>query len=803
MIPIPIPRRGAAALLLFLAAACADGGVAPVLPDAPSGPGAVRLARLDCRVNVPTQRVSCGDAATTGGARGAVILGGQGVYVQLLSSNVVYSTGAMSFDLTVQNLMSQVMGTPDGVTSTGVQVFFDQGPTVTTGTGTVAIANPDGFAAFTAAGQPYFDYAGTLLGSDGILSPSETSAAKSWQFFVSPTVVNFSFTLLVATEIPFPAGWVDVTPPTATVDAGATLALTATSRDLGGGIISGTTMAWSSSDAAVATVDASGVVTGVAPGTATIFADDGTNTGSATVQVCPALAVGGVYTADAPLTGLCLGGGGAGAEYAVVPINLSASSVSLTTLASGIVAVSGAPTPARLPAARDEGGLAADAPPTDTRVGTALREREAEVLRPLMSRARELRARSGGPRFVLVPGTPLVGDLMTLNVNTGTCSGSTPRGARVEAVGTRVVVMADTTNPADGLSSADYASIAAQFDTLVWPALTTPFGAPYDLDGNGDRVVVFYTRAVNALTASAAAPVAGLTLKRDLYSSTLCANSNQGEMIYMMAADPTGTVNSNVRTVSLVKGLAATTMGHELQHLINASRRLYVNSASVFEETWLDEGLSDIAEELLFYRASVGLTPRGNIVVTQLTTGPNASRRVAAFNAHANPNFTRLRANLQAPHSTSADQRGRTWAYLRYVADRTSGSEDAFWNALVNSISAGEANLSAAVGGAATGDLYRDFSGALYADDAVTGVSSTYTNPSWNFRSLYIALNGSYPLLARDLADGVARTDALGAGGGTAYLRLGVTTGNVAALTFSAGGAAPPVGMRWLVIRRK
>ena len=40
------------------------------------------------------------------------------------------------------------------------------------------------------------------------------------------------------------------------------------------------------------------------------------------------------------------------------------------------------------------------------------------------------------------------------------------------------------------------------------------------------------------------------------------------------------------------------TLAHEYQHLINAGRRLYVNNANAFEDMWLNEGLSHIAEEL-------------------------------------------------------------------------------------------------------------------------------------------------------------------------------------------------------------
>jgi hypothetical protein len=81
----------------------------------------------------------------------------------------------------------------------------------------------------------------------------------------------------------------------------------------------------------------------------------------------------------------------------------------------------------------------------------------------------------------------------------------------------------------------------------------------------------------------------------------------------------------------------------------------------------------------------VGLAPRGNIVVTQLTTGPNATRRVAAFNTYANPNFGRWRGWLQRPDTSgpvknvdALASRGATWSFLRYAADRLNGSESEF-----------------------------------------------------------------------------------------------------------------------------
>lgn len=75
---------------------------------------------------------------------------------------------------------------------------------------------------------------------------------------------------------------------------GATRQLTATARDAAGGVVSGTSFAWTTSAAGVATVNAStGSVTAIANGTATISATSGNITGSTTitVQQAPALVV--------------------------------------------------------------------------------------------------------------------------------------------------------------------------------------------------------------------------------------------------------------------------------------------------------------------------------------------------------------------------------------------------------------------------------------------------------------------------------------------------------------------------------
>ena len=121
---------------------------------------------------------------------------------------------------------------------------------------------------------------------------------------------------------------------------------------------------------------------------------------------------------------------------------------------------------------------------------------------------------------------------------------------------------------------------------------------------------------------------------------------------------------------------------------------------------------------------------------------------------------------------------------------------------LVDSNLEGKANLENAIG--ADPDAWlRDFTAAMYADDAVTGVAPEYTQPSWSFRSMYSALYGSYQLVPRALTNGVGLTLSYARGGGTSYTRFGVPASGFATLTALSGGAVPSSPFALVVVRTK
>lgn len=271
------PRLAAALGLAALLAACTDRGspVGPEPPTPPTGPPGtpVTVQALTCTGDLPGRTVSCAPAAPEGGASGDIIVGSQNVYVKLTSSNVAYNggTGQFTFDVTVQNLIEQPMGTADGVSldPNGIRIFFNSGPTATGGTGAPSVV-PDGFATFLAAGQPYYQY-------NQILAQNATSTARTWTLVVPPTVTTFDFVLYVSAPVPYPDGYITLNGNLPGASYGllhpaSTVPLTAVVKTAVGAVVPGATVTFGTSNADCAGVDPGGTVTGVRAATCSITA---------------------------------------------------------------------------------------------------------------------------------------------------------------------------------------------------------------------------------------------------------------------------------------------------------------------------------------------------------------------------------------------------------------------------------------------------------------------------------------------------------------------------------------------------
>src|SRR2546426_313895 len=115
------------------------------------------------------------------------------------------------------------------------------------------------------------------VSSSGLMTGMAAGSAT-----ITATSQNKSGTA-TATVTNVPVASVTVSPATASLMVGATTQLTATPKDLNGTALTGRTVTWATSNAAVALVSASGLVTGVAAGAATITATSEGKSGTSAV----------------------------------------------------------------------------------------------------------------------------------------------------------------------------------------------------------------------------------------------------------------------------------------------------------------------------------------------------------------------------------------------------------------------------------------------------------------------------------------------------------------------------------------
>ena len=620
-----------------------------------------------------------------------------------------------------------------------------------------------------------------------------------------------------------------LSPPSArllpTVD---TMRITAQSLDAFGNVTS-PAPTLQARDPSLLSIDSSGLVRALKRGSGTyVVATAGTKSDSVLVTVlapgqsiCTAaanpveLSIGQVIT-DVSGLGFCVHASTSGAEYAMVPYynpGVPSATTQIEVRGLGIAPLT-IPTATLLPSLAVQPGVQPLAP--DDAFESRLRTRErVEAGQRLQSARSWFKAQRDiiAANPAAAANVPAVGDILKLNANANAfCDNPDIRTGRVAAITDKAIVVADTANPAGGFTDAEYQSIGVTFDTLVDPVDRAAFGAATDIDNNG-HVILFFTRAVNELTSSGSSSVVlGFFYQRDLFPKTVapgpCPGSNVAEMFYLLVPDSAGVVNNNKRSKAQVISFTNGTVAHEYQHLINASRRMYVNGVGTnFEEKWLDEGLAHIAEELNFWRAS-GRSPRTNIDASMFSD-PKATAAYSTFQVNNSRRYQTYLAKTetQAPvGSDSGDDdlqtRGAIWSFLRYAADHLPiGAENSFWFNLVNSKTSGLANLTSALG-ADPSSLMRDWAISVFMDDNAANVDARFQQPSWNLRSVFTGGGTStpFPLTTRLLTDGVANTVQM-ASGGVAFLRFSVPSGQDALLTVTSSGQLLPSTVQLAMVR--
>lgn len=567
----------------------------------------------------------------------------------------------------------------------------------------------------------------------------------------------------------------------------------------------------------------------------TVTAGSGTITSACTGATPITPAVGAPQTVSG--SGTCLGGVSGGADYAVIAFNSDPDSTLtpalFTVKSSGATALptaNVAPSANVAPLGSTLSALRIQTPNVRERFDAKLRRTAQRELAPRMAMARSTMRRRGSfnaipgsPSFQTIPSAPSVGQMITLNAQgQSACEQIINVRARIAAISNNAIIAADSLNPAGGFTDAEYQSFATTFDTLINPLDVGAFGQPTDIDKNG-KILILFTKEVNKLTPRGSSGfIGGFFFERDLFplqddqTTGLpgCAGSNVGEMFYVLVPDSAGTF-ADKRTKADVLDNTPSTLAHEYQHLINAGRRMYVNNANDFESVWLNEGLSHVAEELLYYHVS-GFTPRSNIAFSNITGN---SKQVAAFNSYAGDNFGRYEIFLSKPAKTavygdndSLETRGATWSLLRYLADHRAVAGDGdTWQQLVNTTLAGQANLKH-VFGADLATMIQNWATSVFTDDITGNTNTVFLMPSYNMRDLFFNFctdNRSpctrlqkYPLSVVPLSDASPASLSVVAGG-EAYLRFTVPSGSQASIDWANGGLPVSPLVRFTVVRTR
>ncbi|HEU4749264.1 MAG TPA: hypothetical protein VFS56_12240, partial [Gemmatimonadaceae bacterium] len=320
------------------------------------------------------------------------------------------------------------------------------------------------------------------------------------------------------------------------------------------------------------------------------------------------------------------------------------------------------------------------------------------------------------------------------------------------------------------------------------------------------RIIILFTGRVNQLTPPSTPEgqgfVGGFFFAGDFFPPTAppgqfaCPQSNEAEIFYLLAPDPTGLKYGNIRSVASVRQGTRGTIAHEFLHMINAGLRFVGGVAQDFEVAWLDEGLAHLGEEV------VGRRLKGFSDLQPLTHGdvfPNEAGR-NDYNAFFFQNFARLRLWMQRPDTSSGisrgaadnlSSRGAAWAFVRYSADHFSTSNPpAFTRRLVAGPDTGLVNFNK-VTATPLDTVVAGYLVANYADDLaglnITNVRTQYR--SLNLRSLMPPVNQGqgYPL----------RVEAL-SGSGTTSLTGTNRTGSGNYYTLSVSANAGPKNVKVL-----
>lgn len=600
---------------------------------------------------------------------------------------------------------------------------------------------------------------------------------------------------------------------------GDSVPFTATVIDGNGVTVTTAVVTWSSSNTTVATVSPTGRVTGRAVGEATITATTGSASASLPFEVDPnpcttptAYAVGEVRRLRGATAFSCatLTAVPTVQDFLYVVGNAQAEQDDTLTYTFSLSGAAARPAATAYNLMDPRQVLEVQGLEQVDAVERRLRAYERAIVSdalPTMQRRVSLGG-AGASLSVQAAAVAGVGDTLTIRVpnlqpGKNICKDFiTVRGV-VRAVSSRATMIEDIASPGGRLTTTDYQEIAKEFDDFIFPTDTLWFGSPTDLN-NDQRISILYTPEVNRLTPQGSTGIVGgfffggdILRKSDYPTTNDCRNqTNEQEIFYILAPDPSGTINGNARTTAGVRQVTRGTIAHEFQHMINQSVRQYNPAVKAFETPWLNEGLSHFAEEAVGRRVS-GFTDFQALRSIDVNPSQTNQNDYLAFYRQ---NLTRFRLWMLRPDTASPTSerarnelaaRGAAWALVRYAADQHSGGNArAFFRALARGPETDITNFTLR-----TGRPFDDVIGgwlvANFADGLnIAGLNAKYTYPSWDMRDVMSSVNNNtYPLMVTAFP-GTFTSQAF-SGSGNYYLHRRAAGSGAVSLNLRTPGGAP------------
>jgi hypothetical protein len=500
---------------------------------------------------------------------------------------------------------------------------------------------------------------------------------------------------------------------------------------------------------------------------------DGTGPGLAIVdcdEVTPTtLALGQLAVANASETA-CVRleeAGAGGAEYLYVAYSAAGTETREGTSAEYRLAGSAGAAP---PAALVRPGVHGDETQSDPA------QRFHDRLRTLgrdLARHRPAPPVSGRPGPAAKAPPPVLGEERTFNVlRSAEASGTEADdyvqvSATAKYVGTQAAIFLDDAAATEGgYTQADIDAIGALFDDYLHPIDVNAFGAETDVNGDGLVLVLLTDRVTRLAGCGGGNVVVGLFFAVDLFEDHV--GSNKAEIFYGLTPNQ----SCGVSHAFAIERLPAVFI-HEFQHMINYGQKVLQRDGDA-EDTWLDEGLSGLAEEL-----GGRLVPDERCLNGDCLTQFHRDNLINAYNYLSQQDAAYLIGPRHPPLPLT--QYGATWLFVRWLsdhfaADSTLGTD--LTRALVQTTRTGAENVASATE-TSFDQLIGEWQLANYLEDhpdfegLTAGTRLSYD--SWRLREIFGSFNqqdpakfpSAYPLQPDVLAgDDYVRDGVLRAGSG-------------------------------------